>query len=141
MFPDLPTDKKLDLHSVDPNLPYRAISTVLPVDFNEAVDSALFKQNGPKLYRVDADCVLDAKVLNQIFEEGYLLVKERAWMAYSKFNTKKVLSRENVVLDGSLRERIYYPNSMEWIFSGMEFSCVAAKNTAVLIYNKERGSG
>lgn len=140
MFPGLPVDKKLELHSVDPNLPYRSISNILPVDFDEAVDSVLFKQPGPKLYRVDAGGVLDESDLNQAFEEGYLIVKEKAWMAYSEFSEKKVTTKENVILDEAGRDRVYYPNCMEWVVSGMEFSCVAAKNTAILIYNKEKES-
>lgn len=104
------------------------------------MDSVLFKQPGPKLYRVDAGGVLDESDLNQAFEEGYLIVKEKAWMAYSEFSEKKVTTKENVILDEAGRDRVYYPNCMEWVVSGMEFSCVAAKNTAILIYNKEKES-
>ena len=140
LFPHLPADKKIELHSVDPDIPYRSINLILPVDYDEVTDSVLFRQAGPKLYRIDAGRVLDQTILSKIFEAGYLIVKEKTWLAYSTFSSKKESgSKENVILDEPERERVYYPNRMEWIFSGMEFSCVSAKNVALLVFNKERG--
>ena len=140
MFPDLPHDRKIDLHSVDPLLTYSSIRCHLPCDYNPSKDSELFNHDGPKLYKIDANALLDAREFDKIFEHGYEIVSENRWIAaYPKFNEHASgSSLSDIVLDEKDRERVYYLNSMEWSFSGMEMSCVAAKNVAMLIAAKEK---
>lgn len=135
----MPTDRKIDLHSVDPKVPYNSIRLHLPCDYDESKDTDLFTVNGPKLYKIDSNQALEVVQFDEIFQPGYAILKEKKWTAaYPKFNEH---GHDNLVtdlvLDGKERERVYYLNSMEWAFSGMEMSCVSAKNVSLLIAERE----
>jgi len=121
-------------------LSYNSVRCHLPCDYNPNKDAKLFNQEGPKLYKIDANEILDCSIFNDIFETGYIIVSEIEWKAaYPKFNEHAGNELfTDIVLDEKDRGRVYYLNSMEWSFSGMEMSCVSAKNVAMLIAEKEK---
>ena len=110
----------------------------MPDDYEQFKDSQLFKGSHKKLYKVDSDKYLTSTVLNEIFEENYEVVKKREWQAYPKFHERNKPNHiPEIILDDEKRERIYYLNAMEWSISGIEISCVSARNISLLIAEKE----
>ncbi len=139
IFTDLPQDKRLELHSVDPTILYRSICVQLPCDYDQKNDSKLFLDKSAKLYKIFSEKIMVASDFDKIFEPHYEIITEMPWLAYPKYNTSCTSkSIPDIVLDGEKRERIYYLNSMEWSSSCMEISCISARNVALLIAQKEK---
>ena len=141
LFPDtLPKTKRIDLHSVDPAIPYRCVCVNLPCDYNQAEDSDLYLGPGAKLFKIFAEVDLTKKDFDNIFEEGYEIVKEMPWLAYPKYHedqpTIKIIP--DIILDSEERQRVFYLNAMEWTSSCMEISCISARNISLLVANKEK---
>lgn len=44
----------------------------------------------------------------------------------------------NVVIDSIERSRVFYLNSIEWLASTMEMNCIAARNIALIVSNREQ---
>ena len=136
LFPDLPANKRIELHSVEPGLPYRTICVQLPCDYNEKKDARLYLDGGPKFYKIFSDQHLNTAELAKIFEPGFELIQEMPWLAYPKYDAK-LKTMPDIILDAEERERVYYLNAMEWTSSCMEISCVSARNVSLLIADKE----
>lgn len=138
LFPNLPNDKKVDLHSVDPNIPYQSVRIHLPCDYEQSKDSHLYKGSHKKLYKVDSNQHLTTQNFSKIFEEGYEIVKKKEWQACPKFHERrKPHLIPDIVLDDEKRKRVYYLNAVEWSICGMEISCISARNISLLIAEKE----
>lgn len=149
LFATLPVDKRIELFSVDPNLPCRSIATQLPCDYSTKNDRDLFVKSALKLYKVFSEKELSAGDWESVFERGYKLVKYMPWLAYPKYDSK--IDFENlappIVLDNDdedggkrqqpQRSRVFYLNALEWCASCMEMECVAARNIANLIAQQE----
>lgn len=137
LFPEMPSNKRINLHCTDPSLPYRSICVQLPCDYCESKDKNLFMNCPEKLYKIFSDQSLNESDFDKIFKKGYQVIQKIPWKAYPKYNTNpetKVIP--NVVLD-SKRSRVYYTNCMEWSSSCMEISCISARNVVNMIANKE----
>ncbi len=139
VFPGLPSDKRIELHSVDPAVPYRTVCVQLPCDYDQTKDAKLFLDKETKLYKIFSEKDLVSGDFDTIFETGYEIVAEMPWLAYPKYN-KNCTSKSipEIVLDGEKRGRVYYLNSMEWSSSCMEIACISARNVALLVAGKER---
>ena len=139
LFPQIPLNRRIELFSVEPSLPFRSIATQLPCDFSKRKDSELFVKSPRKLYKVFSDRELGQTDWDQAFASGYDLVKFTPWLAYPKYGDK--IDFENVppiVLDGEKRSRVLYLNALEWCASCMEMECVAARNLSILVANNEK---
>lgn len=140
IFPELPDNKRIQLHGVDPNVAYRTVCVQLPCDFDAKSDAKLFTDKGLKLYKIFSEVDLDTSDFDAIFEKGYEVVEKMPWLAYPKYAQNcESKSIPDVVLDGGDRQRVYYLNAMEWSSSCMEISCISARNVALLIADREKG--
>ena len=138
LFANLPVNKHIQLHSVDPSIPYRTICVNLPCDYSKTKDAHLYATDGNKLYKIFSEEPLYKDTFESIFEEGYEMVREMPWLAYPKYQENpraKVIP--SVILDGDERSRVFYLNSLEWSTSCMEVSAISARNVSLLIANKE----
>lgn len=137
LFPEMPPNKRINLHCIDPILPYRSICVQLPCDYCSKNDKKLYMNDPEKLYKIFSDKILDEKNFDKIFKKGYRIIQIIPWRAYPKYTRnpdKKEIPR--IVLDKT-RSRIFYSNSMEWSSSCMEISCISARNVANMIGLKE----
>lgn len=139
LYDELPLDKRIDLHSVDPDVPYRCLSFQLPVDYSKKNDKNMYIGKGAKLYKLFAEQELEPDVLDFLFEENYQLVKKVPWLAYPKYNLNpSSKSIPDVILDSHERSRVFYLNSLEWSSSCMEICVISARNVVNLIAHKEK---
>ena len=138
LFPNLPSNKLIDLLAVDPNIAYRSVRAQLPCDYEKKKDKDFFSHPGSKLYKVFSEIDFDSSNFDQIFENGYKTIDSYPWLAYPKYDkNNQVKTMPNVVLDSMERSRVLYANSMEWSSSCMEICSISARNVALLIANKE----
>ncbi len=135
LFSNLPINKYIQLHSVDPSIPYRTICVNLPCDFSKLNDKTLFKKDGYQLYKIFAEQDLNVKIFDKIFENDYKLLTQMPWLAYPKYT--EIESSLEVVLDTIDRSRVYYTNSFEWTSSCMEICSIGSRNVCNLIAKKE----
>ena len=140
LFANLPDNKRLQLHSVDPEVLYRTICAQLPCNFSKNSDHNMFLKKGPKLYKIFSYVNLGKNTFDKIFEEGYEVKDVVPWLAYPKYQenpTEKYIP--NVILDSNdtNRSRVFYLNAMEWSSSCMEIESISAKNVTNLIWQKE----
>lgn len=137
LFPEMLSNKRINLHCVDPMLPYRSICVQLPCDYCSKGDRNLYMNGPEKLYKIFSEQVLDEKNFDRIFKQGYRIIEKIPWKAYPKYirnPEKKIIP--NIVLDKN-RSRVFYSNSMEWSSSCMEISCISARNVTNMIGLKE----
>jgi prenylcysteine oxidase/farnesylcysteine lyase len=141
LFSHLPYNKHIQLHSIDPSIPFRTVCVNLPCDYDPKEnkgDADLYLKGGNKLYKIFAEVNLDAEIFAKIFETGYEMVCVEPWLAYPKYSenpSSKTIP--DVILDGQERSRVFYLNALEWSSSCMEISVISARNTALLIAGKE----
>ena len=138
LFSNLPTNKHINLHSVDPFIPYRTVCVQLPCDYSKKDDADLYLDKGEKFYKIFSEQELDESVFNRIFMKNYQLVEQMPWLAYPKYKVNpetKVIP--DVILDGADRSRVFYLNSLEWSSSCMEICSISARNVSLLVCNKE----
>lgn len=139
LFPQLPTDKRLQCLSVDPSVPYRTIATQLPCDYSQKSDADLYVKEKVKLFKVFSEKVLSSDDLNDMFEPEYKIVQYIPWLAYPKYNEKPTSkSIPDVILDAQERSRVFYLNSLEWSASCMEICSISARNVSMLIAKREK---
>ena len=138
LFDNLPLNKRIQLHSVDPGVPYRTICVNLPCNYTEKNDCDLYLDGGDKLYKIFSEVDLNRETFDKIFEVGYKVVTEMPWRAYPKYNENpKCKIIPDVILDGSDRSRVFYLNSLEWSSSCMEICAISSRNVSLIIGNKE----
>lgn len=137
LFPKLPTNKRLELFSVEPSLPCRSIATQQPCDYSRK-DRSLFVKSPIKLYKIFAEQELGESEWEVVFEKGYQIVKYMPWLAYPKYESKIDFElAPPIILDQKERSRVLYLNALEWCASCMEMECVAARNLCNIIAEKE----
>lgn len=138
LLPTLPTGKRLEVFSVDPNMPYRSIATQLPADYSRKKDRDLYVKTPIKLFKIFSDQELTNTDWDKVFENGYQLVRSIPWQAYPKYESKIDFTRAPpIILDTESRSRVLYLNALEWCASCMEMECVAARNLAILVARQE----
>jgi prenylcysteine oxidase/farnesylcysteine lyase len=135
LFNNLPINKYIQLHSVDPTIPYRTICVNLPCDYSNIDDKDLFKKDGHQVYKIFAEQDLNSEVFDKIFESDYKLLDHMPWLAYPKYSDNE--SSLDVVLDTIERSRVYYTNSFEWTSSCMEICSIGSRNVSNFIAKKE----
>lgn len=139
LFPNLPVNKRIQLHSVDKDVPYRCISVQLPTDYNKKKDFDLYLKDEDKIYKIFSEKNLDSKTFDEIFESGYKLVTSIPWLAYPKYDENPESSTiPAIILDSEERSRVFYSNAIEWSSSCMEICCIQSRNIALLIANKDK---
>jgi prenylcysteine oxidase/farnesylcysteine lyase len=131
--------------SADPALDYRSIESVIPCDGTI--------ENKNNIYKI---VLTDIDSLKKIFK-NYEIIQQVDWPAYPLYKiledpqpVKKVPRQKNephiaktslyprLIIDSQERSRIFYLNSIEWLASSMEMSCINARNIALLISNKQQ---
>lgn len=142
LFNGLPTDKRVELLGMDPEVAFRSVSVQLPTDYSKEKDKELYlNKTGPKLYKIFAEQDLNEDSFSKIFKNDYKVLKRIPWLAYPKYNLKpSSKSIPSVILDSSERSRVFYLNSLEWSSSCMEICAISARNVANLITSKEKAS-
>jgi prenylcysteine oxidase / farnesylcysteine lyase len=138
LFNNLPHNKHIQLHSVDPSIPYRTVCVNLPCDYSIENDSNLYLDGGNKLYKVFSEEDLDKETFDKVFEDGYKIITEMPWLAYPKYQENpKFKVIPDIILDGSDRSRVFYLNALEWSSSCMEICSISARNVSLIIGAKE----
>lgn len=139
LFPNLPVNKRPQLHSVDKDVPYRCVSVQIPCDYDKKKDSNLYMKDENKLYKIFSDKYLETDTFDKIFEKDYRIVKNIPWLAYPKYEENpKANSMPKIILDSDERSRVFYSNAVEWSSSCMEICCIQARNISLLISEKEK---
>lgn len=139
LFDGLPTDLRLQLFSVDPDIEYRSMAVQLPCDYSDKTDKDLFVKSSNKLYKVFSNRELDQATFEKLFERGFQVVRTYPWMAYPKYEeTIDFKQLPGVVLDSDERSRVLYLNAIEWSSSCMELSCISARNISNLLAVREK---
>ena len=126
-------NKQLNLHTIDPKFKFQSIRSLKPLNSNI---------NSKTLYGVYSTENLIEKDFEKVFLNGYKVI-DRV-LLYSVPLYKKVRYSHtpfpNVIIDEESRSRIYYLNSLEWLFGSKETKCLSARNIALLISQKELGN-
>ncbi len=140
LFTELPNNKRIQALGIDPELPVRSISVILPCNFSKKSDHRLYlNANEPKLFKIFAARQLEKEDLENIFENDYKLITLMPWAAYPKYKTStKMKTLPDIILDDKQSASIYYLNALEWASSCMEISCISARNVSLLIAQKEQ---
>ncbi|NXP43205.1 PCYXL protein, partial [Leiothrix lutea] len=110
-----------------PELFFHAVDNVCPVNV-----SAAFRRKQPQeaaVWRVLSRQPLDKAQLKTLFR-SYYSVQVTEWPTYPRYDSAKALPP--VVL----HESLFYLSGVEWVASSMEMVAVAAKNVALLAYNR-----
>ncbi|XP_054697680.1 prenylcysteine oxidase-like [Grus americana] len=110
-----------------PDLFFNAMDNICPVNI-----SAAFRRKQPQeaaVWRVLSQQPLDKQQLKTLFR-SYYSVQVTEWQAYPRYDAAKSLPP--IVL----HENLYYLSGVEWVASSMEMIAVAAKNVALLAYNR-----
>ncbi|XP_075366019.1 prenylcysteine oxidase 1-like isoform X2 [Mycteria americana] len=110
-----------------PNLFFNAMDNICPVNI-----SAAFRRKQPQeaaVWRVLSQQLLDKQQLKTLFR-SYYSVQVTEWQAYPRYDAAKSLPP--IVL----HENLFYLSGVEWVASSMEMIAVAAKNVALLAYNR-----
>ncbi|NXE70811.1 PCYXL protein, partial [Calcarius ornatus] len=110
-----------------PELFFHAMDNICPVNV-----SAAFRRKQPQeaaVWRVLSPRPLDKPQLKTLFR-SYYSVQVAEWPTYPRYDAAKALPP--VVL----HESLFYLSGVEWVASSMEMTAVAAKNVALLAYNR-----
>ncbi|KFR05122.1 Prenylcysteine oxidase-like, partial [Nipponia nippon] len=110
-----------------PDLFFNAMDNICPVNI-----SAAFRRKQPQeaaVWRVLSQQPLDKQQLKTLFR-SYYSVQVTEWQAYPRYDAVKSLPP--IVL----HENLFYLSGVEWVASSMEMIAVAAKNVALLAYNR-----
>jgi hypothetical protein len=141
-FPDLPINKRLELHGIDPEFSARTICVQLPCDYSQVNDKDMYLTEKKKFYKTFSEKPLNEVMFDKIFESGYSIEKSVPWLAYPKYKQEAEINKviPSVFLDSEDRSRILYLNSLEWSASCMEICSISARNAANLIWKNENKS-
>ncbi|XP_009700958.1 PREDICTED: prenylcysteine oxidase-like, partial [Cariama cristata] len=110
-----------------PDLFFNTMDNICPVNI-----SAAFRRKQPQeaaVWRVFSQQPLDKQQLKTLFR-SYYSVQVTEWQAYPRYDATKSLPP--IVL----HENLFYLSGVEWVASSMEMIAVAAKNVALLAYNR-----
>ncbi|XP_008177777.2 prenylcysteine oxidase-like [Chrysemys picta bellii] len=110
-----------------PDLFFNAMDNICPVNISGA-----FRRKQPQeaaIWRVLSQQPLDKQQLKTLFR-SYYSVQVTEWQAYPHYDSTK--SIPPIIL----HDNLFYLNSVEWVASSMEMASVAAKNVALLAYNR-----
>lgn len=110
-----------------PDLFFHAMDNICPVNI-----SAAFRRKQPQeaaVWRVLSQQPLDKHQLKTLFR-SYYSVQVTEWQTYPRYDAAKALPP--IVL----HENLFYLSGVEWVASSMEMTAVAAKNVALLAYNR-----
>uniref|UniRef100_A0A8C3BQV4 Prenylcysteine oxidase 1 like n=1 Tax=Cairina moschata TaxID=8855 RepID=A0A8C3BQV4_CAIMO len=110
-----------------PDLFFNAMDNICPVNISVA-----FRRKQPQeaaVWRVLSQQPLDKQQLKTLFR-SYYSVQVTEWQSYPRYDSTKSLPP--IVLHDSL----FYLSGVEWVASSMEMIAVAAKNVALLAYNR-----
>jgi prenylcysteine oxidase / farnesylcysteine lyase len=137
LFSNLPNNKRLELYSTCPDIPYRCVGYQIPCDYSNKKDKDLYVKEEKKLYKIFSEDELGANEFDKIFESDYELIKSVPWRAYPKYENS-IKAMPQIILDSESRQRVFYTNSLEWSSSCMEICCISSRNVALLIANREK---
>ncbi|POI30774.1 hypothetical protein CIB84_005475 [Bambusicola thoracicus] len=110
-----------------PALFFNAMDNICPVNV-----SAAFRRKQPQeaaVWRVLSQQPLDRQQLKTLFR-SYYSVQVTEWQSHPHYDSAKSLPP--IVL----HENLFYLSGVEWLASSMEMIAVAAKNVALLAYNR-----
>lgn len=110
-----------------PGLFFNSMDNICPINISNA-----FKRKQPQeaaVWRVHSQHPLEKQELKMLFR-SYYSVQVTEWQVCPDYGSVKNLPP--IILHDSL----FYLNTMEWAASSMEMSAVAAKNVALLAYNR-----
>uniref|UniRef100_A0A8C2Y9K4 Prenylcysteine oxidase 1 like n=1 Tax=Coturnix japonica TaxID=93934 RepID=A0A8C2Y9K4_COTJA len=110
-----------------PALFFNAMDNICPVNI-----SAGFRRKQPQeaaVWRVLSQQPLDKQQLKTLFK-SYYSVQVTEWPSHPRYDSTKSLPP--IVL----HENLFYLSGVEWVASSMEMIAVAAKNVALLAYNR-----
>ncbi|KYO20164.1 prenylcysteine oxidase-like [Alligator mississippiensis] len=110
-----------------PNLFFNAMDNICPVNI-----SSSFRRKQPQepaVWRVLSQQPLDKQQLKTLFR-SYYSVQVTEWQAYPYYDSTKTLPP--IVL----HDNLFYLSGVEWVASSMEMISMAAKNVALLAYNR-----
>ncbi|KAM8798943.1 prenylcysteine oxidase 1-like [Eudromia elegans] len=110
-----------------PTLFFHAMDNICPVNISSA-----FRRKQPQeaaVWRVLSRQPLDKQQLKTLFR-SYYSVQVTEWPAYPHYDAAKSLPP--IVL----HDNLFYLSGVEWVASSMEMVAVAAKNVALLAYNR-----
>uniref|UniRef100_A0A8C4WBF4 Prenylcysteine oxidase 1 like n=3 Tax=Gopherus evgoodei TaxID=1825980 RepID=A0A8C4WBF4_9SAUR len=110
-----------------PDLFFKAMDNICPVNISGA-----FRRKQPQeaaIWRVLSQQPLDKQQLKTLFR-SYYSVQVTEWQAYPHYDSTK--SIPPIIL----HDNLFYLNGVEWVASSMEMAAVAAKNVALLAYNR-----
>ncbi|XP_078267715.1 prenylcysteine oxidase 1-like isoform X1 [Rhinoraja longicauda] len=110
-----------------PKLFMFSMGSICPVNV-----TANYKRKQPQeaaVWKVFSPKPLSREQLKTIFR-SYYSVQVTDWLAYPQYNSAKGIPP--IVL----HDNLYYLNGIEWTASAMEMSAIAAKNIALLAYNR-----
>ncbi|XP_068554269.1 prenylcysteine oxidase-like isoform X2 [Anas acuta] len=110
-----------------PDLFFNAMDNICPVNISVA-----FRRKQPQeaaVWRVLSQQPLDKQQLKTLFR-SYYSVQVTEWQSYPRYDSTKSLPP--IVL----HDNLFYLSGVEWVASSMEMIAVAAKNVALLAYNR-----
>ncbi|XP_069507495.1 prenylcysteine oxidase-like isoform X2 [Ambystoma mexicanum] len=111
----------------NPGLFFNSLDNICPVNV-----SAGFRRKQPQeaaVWKVLSQQPLDKQQLKTLFR-SYYSVQTTEWLAYPQYGSS------NTVPPIVLHDNLFYLSSIEWAASSVEMSAVAAKNVALLAYNR-----
>uniref|UniRef100_A0A8D0G6W1 L-amino-acid oxidase n=1 Tax=Sphenodon punctatus TaxID=8508 RepID=A0A8D0G6W1_SPHPU len=127
-FPDPKLFPFASLLTTDsPDLFFSAMDNICPVNI-----SGTFRRKQPQeaaVWRVLSQRPLDKQQLKTLFR-SYYSVQVTEWEGYPQYDSAKTLPP--IIL----HDNLFYLSGMEWVASSMEMAAVAAKNVALLAYNR-----
>ncbi|KAK3555048.1 hypothetical protein QTP86_006362 [Hemibagrus guttatus] len=106
---------------------FNSASSICPVNISTG-----FRRKQPheaRVYKVFSPKPLEKEELKTLFK-SYYSVQVTEWMAYPRYGSSQEMPP--MILHDSL----YYLNGIEWAASAMEMSSMAAKNIALLAYQR-----
>ncbi|XP_038628503.1 prenylcysteine oxidase-like [Tachyglossus aculeatus] len=110
-----------------PSLFFRSLDNVCPVNV-----SAAFRRKQPQeaaIWRVLSPRALERPQLKALFR-SYYSVQTAEWQAHPRYGSQPALPAF------ALHDQLFYLNGLEWAASSAEMGAVAAKNVALLAYNR-----
>ncbi|XP_043925135.1 prenylcysteine oxidase-like [Protopterus annectens] len=110
-----------------PNLFFNSIENICPVNISDG-----FRRKQPQeaaIWKVFSQEPLIKHELKTLFR-SYYSVQVTDWAAYPHYDASVTVP--SIVL----HDNLYYVNGIEWAASSMEMAAVAAKNVALLSYNR-----
>uniref|UniRef100_A0A4W3GPN2 Prenylcysteine oxidase 1 like n=1 Tax=Callorhinchus milii TaxID=7868 RepID=A0A4W3GPN2_CALMI len=127
-FPDPKLFPFASIFTTDsPKLFMYSIANICPVNITNH-----YRRKQPQeaaVWKVFSPNPLTKEQLKTLFR-SYYSVQVTEWLAYPQYHSTKEIP--GIILHDSL----YYLNGIEWMASAMETSSIAAKNVALLVYNR-----